>query len=66
MLPMKLSKYQAVQMGSEYFTLLRNAQNEGRAALARDFRSRAESIQNALAMHGWRILPDGINVEREK
>ena len=61
---MKISKFQAVQMGSEYFGLVRAAATEQRAALATDFRRRAETIKNALELHGWRILSDGINVER--
>lgn len=61
---MALSKYNAVRMGSDYFTLMRNAEQESRPALAKDFRSRAETIKVALEVNGWRILPDGINVER--
>jgi hypothetical protein len=62
----KLSKFQAVQMGSEYFALTRNAAEAHRPFLAEDFRRRAQIIKEALAIHGWRIRPDGINVERVK
>jgi len=51
-------------MGTEHYTLVRNAEQEPRAALAKDFRQRAEIVKTALEVNGWRILPDGINVER--
>jgi hypothetical protein len=62
----KLSKFQAERMGSEHFLLLQNAASEPRESLARDFRSRANSMKAALKMNGWQILPDGIHVERIK
>lgn len=62
----KLSKFQAVKMGSEYFALLREASAANSEFLATDFRRRAQTMKDALSMHGWRILPDGINVERAK
>jgi len=62
---MALSKFQAVKMGSEHFTLVRSAADSaGRPALAQDFRRRAAVLRQALQMHGWQLLPDGINVER--
>jgi hypothetical protein len=62
----KLSTFQAVRMGSEYFQLMRAAAAESRPFVAKDFRARAETNKAVLLMHGWRILPDGINVERIK
>jgi hypothetical protein len=63
----RISKFKAVQMGSEYHTLMQRAESPealARPALARDFRERAISLKEALERAGWKMRNGGLLVER--
>lgn len=63
----RISKFKAIQMGSEYHTLMQRADSPealARPALARDFRERATSLKEALERSGWKMRNGGLLVER--
>ena len=62
----KLSKFQAIVMGSVYSQLRQAASFETREALRRDFESRAQILKDTLERNGYEILPDGLNIKKRK
>lgn len=63
----RISKFKAIQMGSEYHTLMQRAESPeavARPALARDFRERATTLKEALERAGWKMRNGGLLVER--
>jgi aspartate aminotransferase-like enzyme len=58
----KISKFKATQMASEYYLLkraARDAEKDGRAALARHQDGQAETLRAALLANGWEVSTDG-------